>query len=296
MSSAVQVDIASRALEHVTGLAAGRRAGIEDAFAWLRIEQFDGTAGRRRPAPTGCHRGNRASARTSVGGESRIASGAQGWRSALNPAASSAAMLRRDVRAHAVGAQPQRRMGVVGVEHLVRCIAAAFLAQRLDDPARVRGAQREIAVDRVQDVRLLALEAAQDGIHEPRRFLEAEHARGTDRFGHRGVRRRFAGDELLQPDFQQCTQAGLQLLRRALGQRLQDRGQPEVPAQRAVAERALQSARRTFVGRLGQQFVERAAPIDHLGDDARGVGANLGGSTVCSRCVSKARTGQAAGI
>ena len=86
------------------------------------------------------------------------------------------------------------------------------MRKRLDDPARVRRAQRKVAIDRVQHVRLFALEAAQDRVDEAGRFFETEHPRGADRLRHGGVRRRLARDQLLQPDLEQRAQARLQLV------------------------------------------------------------------------------------
>jgi len=71
---------------------------------------------------------------------------------------------------------------------------------------------------------VLALEAAQHGIDEPRGLVEAERAGRTDRLRHGGVRRGLARHQLVETDLEQCAQARVELLGRARGERVQHRG------------------------------------------------------------------------
>jgi hypothetical protein len=174
----------------------------------------------------------------------------------------------------AVDPQPHRRMRVVRLEDRFHPLAV-LSSQRRDQPARVRRTHGEIGVHRGQHRVALALETSQDRVHESRRASEAELARRIDGLGDRGVRRRLAGQQLIEADLEQGSKPRRELLGRTIGKPAQDLDQSEMPAQGSVGERSLEPARRSLVGVPGEQLVERAAVGGHPGHELGCRGADL---------------------
>jgi len=166
---------------------------------------------------------------------------------------------RRLVFGHAgapsIDAQPHGRMRVVGLEDR-NCGGGSLSLQRLDEPARMRGAHGEVHVDGLQHGRLLTLESSQYRIDEAGAAREAELACRIDGLGDGGVLGGLTGQQLEQADLEQRAQFRLHPVQRALREPGQDLDQPEVPAQRTVGERTLQAARRALVRVAGEQLIE----------------------------------------
>jgi hypothetical protein len=102
-------------------------------------------------------------------------------------------------------------MHVVGVERGQGGLATV-LAQRVDEPAGMRRAQCEVAINGVQDVRLFALEPSQDRVDETGGLLEPKHPGRTHGFRNGGVRGRLAGDQLEESDLEQRPQPRRELV------------------------------------------------------------------------------------
>ena len=222
---------------------------------------------------------NPGSERTSAAGSTRNASGASASRWPLNPAACSTRELCRDVGPPRVDAQPERRVRIVRIENRL-VLAWPVALDRGREPARMRGAGREVRIHFREHLDALALEAPQHGVDEARRTRVSQLARGTDGLRHGRMLRHFARHQLVEPDLEQGAQCRREPLGRPVRQLDQYRVQAVVPAQRAVGKRALEPASGAFVGVVGEQVLERAAPLGDLGYPPRRRRADPGG---CSR-------------
>ena len=133
-----------------------------------------------------------------------------------------------------IDAQPERRPLIVRGQHRVR-VQRPVGAQCIDEPRRMSGPYRRVAIERCTQLRAFTLAAAQHRIHEPcgaRLFYKACR---SDGFVYRRVGRNVRVQQLAQSDNAQRVQIGFQLL--SFSQQLiQQRIEPDVPANAVVAE------------------------------------------------------------
>jgi hypothetical protein len=191
------------ALEHVAGLAARRRAGVEEALTRLRPQQLD------RELRRSVLHGETALVESRERGDVRCRLEAERIRGERMAVCREARRLEcrralRHVRSTPVDPQPHWRMLVVGFEDGHRRFRAIML-ERSNEPARVRGSRREIGVHRSEQRVPFALEPAQHRIDESGGAREAELPRGVDGLGDRSMRRGLARQELEEAHLEQRT-------------------------------------------------------------------------------------------
>ena len=128
----------------------------------------------------------------------------------------------------------------------------------------MRGTHGHIAIDLRAELRVLALAASQDRIDQAGCARVSEVARGLDRFGHGRVRGNLRVQQLAQADDRERAHVGLELLTGARQQALEQRIEPQIPANAVVRERAEQAAllARRLAGRSSARHRAngRAAP------------------------------------
>ncbi len=141
----------------------------------------------------------------------------------------------------------------------------------------MRGTHGHIAIDLCAELRVLALAASQDCIDQAGCARVSEVARGLDRFGHGRMRGNLRVQQLTQPDDRERAHVGLELLTGARQQAIEQRIEPQIPANAVVRERAEQAALLARGLRVDRQRgIERTAAHRHVRNDLRSSGTNCG--------------------
>ncbi len=147
----------------------------------------------------------------------------------------------RTSRAPSIDAHPERRTLIVRSENRLGLLAPVG-RERIDEPARMRGAHGDIAIDLRAELRVLALAAAQERVDEAGGARVPEVTRRLDSFGYGGVRGNLRVQQLAQPDDRERAHVGIELLTGTREQALEQRIEPQVPANAVVRERTDQAA------------------------------------------------------
>ena len=141
----------------------------------------------------------------------------------------------------------------------------------------MRGTHGHIAIDLCAELLVLALAASQDCIDQAGCARMSEVARSFDRFGHGRMRGNLRVQQLTQADDRECTHVGLDLLTRARQQAIEQRIEPQIPANAVVRERTEQTALLARGLRVDRQSdIERTAAHRHVRNDLRSSGTNCG--------------------
>ena len=257
----------------MAGLAARRRAGIENALARLAARPAARRAARRRPGSTRRRRRSPADPRHRRRLEQQ--------RLVVEQAVGHCDAARRKTRAilraggaAPIDAQPERRALIVRSENRLGLLAPIG-CERIDEPARMRSAHGDVAIDLCAELHVLALTASQDRIEKPAARGCPSEARCIDRFSDGRMRGNVRVQQLAQPDDRERAHVRLELLSGTREQALEQCIQAEVPANAVVGERAKQTA-----------LLARGLRIDRQ----RGIERTTAHATSATICAAAART------